>query len=51
MGLRQADLAKLAGISLRAIRHLEGGRPKVFRCAISCSRYLPWGSLTEFSNH
>lgn len=26
MGLRQADLAKLAGISPRAIRHLEGGK-------------------------
>ncbi|WP_409489073.1 helix-turn-helix domain-containing protein [Pseudomonas promysalinigenes] len=26
MGLRQADLAKLAGISLRAIRHMEGGK-------------------------
>jgi transcriptional regulator with XRE-family HTH domain len=26
MGIRQADLAELAGISLRAVRHLEGGK-------------------------
>ena len=26
MGIRQTDLAELAGISLRAVRHLEGGK-------------------------
>ncbi|WP_313473369.1 helix-turn-helix domain-containing protein [Stutzerimonas kunmingensis] len=26
MGLRQADLAERAGISLRAVRHIEGGK-------------------------
>ncbi|WP_040259436.1 helix-turn-helix domain-containing protein [Pseudomonas massiliensis] len=28
MGIRQADLAAMAGISLRAVRHLEGGKPE-----------------------
>lgn len=26
MGIRQADLAELAGVSLRAVRHIEGGK-------------------------